>query len=64
MSLNARVWVNLFFVAVQINDYVFETKSSSLTLSGVDPSPTFGSLILCILGECLVIGFLGGIFLP
>jgi hypothetical protein len=50
-------------VDVQITDSVFETKSSSLAAPSVDPSPTSASFILGILGERLVIGFLGGIFL-
>jgi hypothetical protein len=52
-----------FLVEVWIIDSVFETKSSSLAVPGVDPSPTSGSFILGVLGERLVVGFLGGIFL-
>jgi hypothetical protein len=55
-------WVNLFLVEVQITDSVFETKSICLAAPSVDPSPTSDSFILGILGEHLVIGFLGGGF--
>jgi hypothetical protein len=60
---NVGGWVNYFLVDVQITDFVFETKSSSLVVPGVDPSPTSGSFSLGVLGERLVVGFLGGIFL-
>jgi len=43
-------------------DFVFEEKSNSLATLGIDPSLTFGSFSLGILGERLVVGFLGGIF--
>jgi hypothetical protein len=38
-------------------------KSSCLAVSGEDPSPTSASFSFGALGERLVVGFLGGIFL-
>jgi hypothetical protein len=38
-------------------------KSSSLAVTGVDPSSISNYFILGILGERLVVGFRGGIFL-
>jgi hypothetical protein len=63
MCPNTEGWVNCFLVEVQIIDFIFETKSSSLAVPGVDCSLTFGYFILGVLGERLVVGFLGGIFL-
>jgi hypothetical protein len=45
-----------------MTDFVFETKSSYLAFTGVDPSSISNYFILGVLGECLVVGFRGGIF--
>jgi hypothetical protein len=63
MSLNTEGWVNCVLVDVQIIDSIFEKKSSFLLAPSVEPSPTSSSFSLGALGECLVVGFLGGIFL-
>jgi hypothetical protein len=63
VSSNTGGWVNYLLVYVRITNFVFETKSSSLVVPGKEPSPTSSSLSLGILGERLVVGFLGGIFL-
>jgi hypothetical protein len=56
-------WVNCFLVKVWIVDYVFEIKSISLAVGSVNPSSISSSFILGILGEHLVVGFRGEIFL-
>jgi hypothetical protein len=63
MSPNARGWENFFLVDVRITGSIFETKSSSLVAPGVDPSLISASFFLGVLGERLVVGFLGGFFL-
>jgi hypothetical protein len=63
VSSNAGGWVNSFLVDVRITNFVFETKSSSLAMPGVIPLSISASFILGILSVCLVVGFLGGIFL-
>jgi hypothetical protein len=62
VSLNIGVWINCFLVDVRITYSVFDAKPKSLATLVVDPSPTYGSFSLGVLGERLVVGFLGGIF--
>jgi len=42
---------------MKITDFVFETKSSCLAVPCVDPSPTFDSFILGVLGKHMVEAF-------
>jgi hypothetical protein len=62
MSSNIGGWENSFLVDVQIIGSAFEVKSSSLAVPSEDPSPTFASFLLGVLGELLVVHFLGCIF--
>jgi hypothetical protein len=61
VSVNTGGWINYFLVDVRIIDSIFEVKSNSLATLGLDPSSIFGSFSLGILGEPLVVEFLGGI---
>jgi hypothetical protein len=62
VSPNFAGWVKCFLVDVKIINSIFEVKSNSLSMLSVYPSPTYGSFSLGILGEHLVVEFLGGIF--
>jgi hypothetical protein len=63
VSLNVEGWENSLLVDVWIIGYSLKEKSISLSASDVDPLLTSSSFVLGVLGEHLVIGFLGGIFL-
>jgi hypothetical protein len=63
VSPNVGGWENLFLVDVWITNSIFESKWFSLATPSVETSPTFASFFLGVLSQCLVIGFLGGIFL-
>jgi hypothetical protein len=54
--------MNALFVEVLMTGFALGAYSNYLVLPGEEPSPIFSSFILGALGECLVVGFLGGIF--
>jgi hypothetical protein len=54
-------WIKTFFVVVLTRVSGLGTYSNYLAVPREEPSPVSGSFSFGALGECLVVGFLGGI---
>jgi hypothetical protein len=63
MFSNAGGWENSILVDIRMTSSTLVEKSSFLTSSDDYPSLTSAYFIFGALGEILVVGFLGGIFL-
>jgi hypothetical protein len=62
VSSKVRGWEKYFFVEVLMTSSTLGACSNYLAVPGEDPSPISSSFSLGSLGECLVVGFLSGIF--
>jgi hypothetical protein len=61
VSPKAKGYMKNFFVVVFTTGSGLGMYSNFLVVPGEEPSPISSSFIFCALGECPMVGFLGGI---